>query len=81
MDTRQTDQKQKPIVLNLLKKEKRKSTMGQVKNLYIDMLENMSEEEREQHEINELMSDPDVYDQSVHKELSGGTSAPDCSHN
>ena len=55
--------------------------MGQVKNLYIDMLENMSEEEREQHEINELMSDPDGYDQSVHKELSGGTSAPDCSHN
>ena len=47
--------------------------MGQVKNLYIDMVENMSEEEREQHEINELMSDPDVYDQSVHKELSGET--------
>ena len=55
--------------------------MGKVKELYIEQLENMSEEERARHEINEVMSDPDVYDQLVYKELSEETSASDCSRN
>ncbi len=55
--------------------------MGKVKELYIEELENMSEEERAQHEINEVMSDPDAYDQLVYKELSEETSASDHSRN
>jgi len=60
----QAGQKQKPIVLNLCKKEKRKSTVGEVKNLYIEMLENMSEEERSQHELQAVENEPDP-DQSI----------------
>ena len=37
--------------------------MGQVKNLYIDMLENRSEEERSQHELQAVENEPDT-DQS-----------------
>ena len=55
--------------------------MGKVKELYIEELVNMSEEERAQHEINEVMSDPDAYDQLVYKELSEETSASDHSRN
>ena len=60
----QAGQKQKPIVLNLCKKEKRKSIMGEVKNLYIEMLENMSEEERSEHifellELQAVENEPD----------------------
>jgi len=37
--------------------------MGKVKELYIEELENMSEEERAQHEHEQVMNDPERYDE------------------
>ncbi len=37
--------------------------MGKVKELYIEELENMSEEERAQHEHEQVMNDTERYDE------------------
>ena len=39
--------------------------MGRVSDLYIDMLENMSEEERFEHEQKEALNDPERYEELI----------------
>jgi len=55
--------------------------MGKVKELYIEELENMSDEERAQHEHAQILNDPGIYPESVHKEPSGNNPRLTRSHN
>ena len=56
-----TGLKQESFAKNWLRNmKKRRGTMGRISDLYIDMLENMSEEERFEYEQKEALNDPEV---------------------